>query len=356
MIGERSKQAGPEHRQDVGILITGGTPDRTNTNVALRALVAEGFADVLGEERVVNVPSEIAAARVRISRPRLVLVFGSVLLDRCEFSGLRRACDTAGCRLAFWLTDDPYEFDASPKVVGLADHIFSNDRWSAEHYHRENVWHLPLAASPRAHTSGILPASVAQRDVFFCGVGYPARVRLLKDLRSILERVHTLVMGERWDADDLPFCKNERLPTEQLPQYYASSAVVLSLGRDFHYANRRYQLAPSTPGPRTFEAAMAGACQFFFVDSLEVLDYFEPDTEIILFNDPAEFETRLTELLEDVEKRRHIGTAARVRCLREHTYAVRARQILERVGIRVARTTREASRPGKREAAVSRGR
>jgi spore maturation protein CgeB len=349
MIGKRLQQAGGARMRDVDVLITGGTPDRTNTNVALRTFVAEGFADVLGEDRVENVPYEIAAARIRISRPQLVMVFGSVLLDQCEFSGLRRACDDTGCSLTFWLTDNPYEFDASAKVVGLADHIFSNDRWAAEHYHQENVWHLPLAASPRAHTPRIVSASRAERDVFFCGVGYPARVRMLKDLRSILDRVQTEVVGERWDAEDLHFCKNERLPAEQLPQYYASSAVVLNLGRDFHYANRKYQLAPSTPGPRTFEAAMAGACQFFFVDSLEVLDYFQADTEIILFNDPSEFEARLTELLEDVEKRRHIGTAARARCLREHTYAVRARQILERVRFRLARTTGEARRTDKVE-------
>ena len=101
---------------------------------------------------------------------------------------------------------------------------------------------------------------------------------------------------------------------------------------------------------------MAGACQFFFVDSLEVLDYFEADTEIILFNDPSEFEARLTELLEDVDKRRNIATAARARCLREHTYAVRARQILERVGVRLARTTGEARHADKVEAVGSLGR
>jgi spore maturation protein CgeB len=355
MIGDRWREAGGAPMHAVDILITGGTPDRTNTNIALRTLAAEGFADVLGKDRVVNVPFEIAAARVRISRPRLVLVFGSILLDQCEFSGLRWACDDAGSCLAFWLTDDPYEFDTSAKITGLADHIFSNDRWSAEHYHRDNVWHLPLAASPRAHTPWIMPASKAQRDVFFCGVGYPRRARMLKDLRSILDRVHTEVLGERWDIEDLCFCKNERLPSEHLPQYYASSAVVLNIGRDFHYANRKYQLVPSTPGPRTFEAAMAGACQFFFVESLEVLDYFETDTEIILFNDPPEFEARLNELLEDVERRQRIGAASRARCLRDHTYAVRARQILKRVGVPLARTVDEPKCTGQVEPVVSLG-
>lgn len=125
------------------------------------------------------------------------------------------------------------------------------------------------------------------------------------------------------------FCKNERLPPEKLPEYYGSSAVVLNLGRDFHYANAKYLLAPSTPGPRTFEAAMAGACQFLFVNSLEVLDYFRADEEIVLFNDPAEFEARLAALLADNEARRQIGAAARARCLRDHTYAAPGRSCNE---------------------------
>jgi spore maturation protein CgeB len=82
---------------------------------------------------------------------------------------------------------------------------------------------------------------------------------------------------------------------------------------------------------------MAGACQFYFVDSLEILDYFHSEEEIVLFNDPTEFEARLKELLMDVERRKQIGNAARTRCLREHTYAARARQILERVGLPIGR-------------------
>ena len=320
--------------QPIEVLIAGGTPDRLNANAALRGFVAEGFSAILGEDRVANVPFETAIQRVKSTRPHLVLVFGSCLLDQCEYSGLRRACDEAGCPLAFWFHDDPYEFDAAVKAIPVADHIFSNDRWAAEHYHRENVWHLPLAASPRFHSPRVDTPRRPKRDLFFCGVAYPSRQRILKDLEPVLDRVHTEVFGEGWDVAEMRFCKNERLPPEKLPEYYGSSAVVLNLGRDFHYANAKYLLAPSTPGPRTFEAAMAGACQFLFVDSLEVLDYFRADEEIVLFNDPAEFEARLAALLADNEARRQIGAAARARCLRDHTYAARARQILQRVGVR----------------------
>jgi spore maturation protein CgeB len=320
----------------VRVMIAGAARDRTNTNSALREYVAEGFKEVLGQEFVGNVPFEIAAEQLRIARPDLLLVVGSCLPDQCEYSAFRGACNDLGCPLAFWLHEDPYEFDAAAKIVRLADYIFSNDRWAAEHYHRDNVWHMPLAASPIAHTRllhGPGGPGAGRMDVFFCGTAYPSRVRMMKDLRFTLDRVHTEVWGDGWGDCELAFCKNERLPYGRLPEYYATSAVVLNLGRDFHYANRKYHLAPSTPGPRTFEAAMAGACQLIFADSLEVLDYFRADEEIVLFNDPQEFDALLTELLEQPEKAARIGVAARARCIEEHTYAARARQILKKVGI-----------------------
>jgi spore maturation protein CgeB len=78
---------------------------------------------------------------------------------------------------------------------------------------------------------------------------------------------------------------------------------------------------------------MAGACQMIFVDSLEVLDYFNVDTEIVLCNNPSEFEFLLMDLLSNPEKRARIGAAARERCLKDHTYANRARRILVCTGI-----------------------
>jgi spore maturation protein CgeB len=322
------------------VLITGGTPDCINTNKSLRRHVVRGFEEILGPRQVVHVPLEVAQTRIRISRPALVLVFGSCLPDQCEYSGLRRACDQIGSSLAFWLHDDPYEFDANAKIVSLADYIFSNDRWAAEHYHRNNVCHVPLAACRLVHQTVAADRDGVQRtDVFFCGVAYESRVRLLTDLRPVLDRVHTEIYGEGWNSEQLRFCQNVRLPFDELPKRYAASAVVLNMGRDFHYANRKYHLAPSTPGPRTFEAAMAGACQMIFADSLEVLDYFQVGEEILLFNEPAEFERLLMQMIEQPQARARIGAAARSRCLREHTYAARARKILGRVGIEITNSS-----------------
>jgi spore maturation protein CgeB len=322
--------------RNLRVLITGGTPDRMNRNVALRHYVAEGFSEILGGQQVVDLPVEVAASRVRTWNPQLVLVFGSCLPDECDYTELRYACDQAKALLAFWLHDDPYEFDSHAKLLRIADHIFSNDRWASMHYHRENVWHLPMAASPTAHTSGMdVSEEAKKRDVFFGGVGFQNRRRILKDLSGILSKVHTEIYGDEWNTDDLLFCRNQRIPNEALKDYVASSRIVLNLGRDFHYANKKYDLVPSTPGPRTFEAAMAGACQMMFADSLEVMDYFELGSEIVLFDDPSDFEAKLIDLLGHPEKRFKMGTAARARCLKEHTYAARASKILDLTGIQI---------------------
>lgn len=326
-----------EVTDNLRVIITGGTPDWVNRNVSLRKYVADGFAEVLGWDQVVNLPLEVVPSRVRKWMPGLVVVFGSCLPDYCEYSELRHACDQAGAIMAFWVHDDPYEFDSNAKIVRIADHIFSNDRWASEHYNRENVWHLPMAASPMlrhpveevAHGDD----DAKQRDVFFCGVGFQNRKRMLKDLSAILNKVHTEIFGDEWDTAELPFCYNQRIPNDQMSEYYASSRIVLNLGRDFNFANSKYLLTPSTPGPRTFEAAMAGACQMMFVDSLEIMDYFEIDKEIVLFDNPAEFETKLIDLLNDSDKRARIGVSAHLRCLKEHTYAARAQQILANTGV-----------------------
>lgn len=315
----------------IEMVITGGTPDHLNWNTVLRSYAAEGFEEVLGSKAVANVPLEMADERVLREHPRLVLVFGSCFVDSCNYSRLRDACDRIGCPLAFWLHDDPYEFDAAARVVRLADHIFSNDRWAAEHYHRDRVWHLPLAASPTAHRRS--HNDEMTRDVFFCGIAYKSRRRIIQDLAHVLRSVRTEIFGDGWDSKALPFCINRRVDNAGLADRYAASRVVLNLGRDFHLSNQKYQLDPSTPGPRTFEAAMAGSCQMMFADSLEILDYFKLDEEIVLFDNPKEFEELLTDLLEHPNKRAAIGMAAQARCLKDHTYACRARAMLRCIGL-----------------------
>jgi spore maturation protein CgeB len=254
---------------------------------------------------------------------------GSCMPSTSHYLGLKEvALDTGAC-LAFWLHDDPYEFDFSYKVIPLADVIFSNDRWTATHYAHPNVHHLPLAADPDAHVREWNPEKA--RDVFFCGVGFPNRVALLRDSVKALASFEVSVVGSEWPSD-LPFAQNQRVPNAELPDWCASSLVTLNLGRRFNLANSRFNLEASTPGPRTFEAAAAGTVQCFFVESLEIESYYEEGSEILLFDTPLELRRHVEMVLDDRPRAQAIATASRERTLRDHTYANRAARILEIFG------------------------
>lgn len=138
-------------RKTMRLLIVGASPDRINTNTTLRKYVAEGFFSILGEDNVCNCQLESASEAILRTQPNLVLCFGSCMPDLSGYLELRKSCDQNNIPLAFWLHDDPYEFDYSFKVESIADWIFSNDKWASLHYNHPNTHHLPLAGSPRHH-------------------------------------------------------------------------------------------------------------------------------------------------------------------------------------------------------------
>ena len=77
--------------------------------------------------------------------------------------------------------------------------------------------------------------------VFFCGVCFDNRARLLRDLKPILMRLNTTVLGAGWDTAALPFARNLRLDRESIPGYSRISQVASIFSaarRQFCYKNQ----------------------------------------------------------------------------------------------------------------------
>lgn len=312
--------------KNIKIMICSASPDRVNNNAILRNYVARGFSQIVGNDRTACCSLDLAETAVLQFKPDVVVVFGSCMPDSCDYNALRQYCARSGATLAFWLHDDPYEFDFNYKIYQHADIIFSNDRWAVTHYDHQRVFHLPLAADPVAHFKPV--GQKIERDVFFCGVGFENRRVLLSDCRGIFEGLNIEIYGSEWPTD-LPFCNNKRINNSTLTDYYASSLVTLNIGRRFNLANQRYQLDPSTPGPRTFEAALAGAVQCMFVEGLEIAEYFEPGKEIFLFDSPGELKKIIEMLAETPALHRDVSRAAQQKATRSHTYKERAMKMME---------------------------
>jgi spore maturation protein CgeB len=314
---------------DVAIVST--APDELNTNHGLRDHVAEGFAQALPRGASVrSAASEDACNLIEASRPALVVALGSIMPDNTGIRDLRRSCDRVGAHLALWLHDDPYELDFAHRAEDVADSIFTCESAAVPYYRHPSVFHLPLAASPTFHFRPI--EAEYDYDISFCGYAYENRVAFVRDLLEIGHPARLAVLGDGWPSLDWQVV-NKRLSPGQLADLYARSMLVLNIGRDHDLANARHQPAASTPGPRTFEAAMAGAAQAYFTTSLEVTDYFEPEAEIVLIDSARDlvsaFERFAGAPLELIEVRQ----AAQARALRDHTYAARARKLLRICGM-----------------------
>jgi spore maturation protein CgeB len=309
------------------VVVTSTLIDRLNTNASIRDYLFKSFVEILGSEHVACCPFELAARQIRELRPRLVIAVGSLASDTSDLRRLRQSADASGSLLAYWLHDDPYEFDYAFKAELTADVVFSSDAWSVAHYRHSNVYHLPLAAFPAVHSRSILPVREREFALFFCGVAYPNRVDLLRKADLTLCRYPVAVLGEGWPAE-IRCARNRRLSATEVADHAQRARLTLNVGRELNIANRRYALPSSTPGPRTFEIAQAGSAQLFFASSLEVLDYFQSGSEIILIDSVKDIELALEQAYDEPDAIEAIAARAQARALKDHSYTNRAFRIL----------------------------
>ena len=310
-------------------MVSGAFPNSLNRNAGIVDFIVRGFQEELSDEnQVFKSFYEVLAADVERLKPDLVVMVGSAMPDFIDYAIIRKMCDKVGSVLAFWALDDPYEFDMNYKFFDLADVIFSNDKTAVDYYFLDNVFHLPTAADKKAHYRDLGRGEQKDLDIFFCGVAFSNRQQLIEDIEPTLIKHNCLICGEDWDTDSCRIAINRRIETKEIADWYNRSWITLNIGRRLDKANKRFKLIPSTPGPRTFEAALAGTVQLFFLEDLEIEEYFELGQEILVFETPAEFSQIVSELLENSERMLNIARACQEKALRQHTYTHRAAAIL----------------------------
>ena len=134
--------------------------------------------------------------------------------------------------------------------------------------------------------------------------------------------------GAGWDDRPLPpnVAYLGHVGTGEHNAFNATPLAVLNVLREGMAANG------FSPATRVFEAAGAGAC--VVTDAWEGIELFlEPGEEVLVAADGAEVAAHLQAL--DAATARAIGERARRRLFREHTYAHRAGQVEELLGVRV---------------------
>lgn len=124
-------------------------------------------------------------------------------------------------------------------------------------------------------------------------------------------------LGDTGRAELLPY-----LSFSKLREYACRSKINLCVTRQAHAS------VFASSSSRPFELASLGAC-IVSNPYLGIETWFEPGKEIVTINSPEEAVERYQWLLTHESERKAIGTAARHRVLKEHTYRHRAQQLVE---------------------------
>ncbi len=174
-----------------------------------------------------------------------------------------------------------------------------------------------------------------QHDVFFYGYGDKFRREWMRELVGEPSRrlpdVDFALGGEDFQVDIGRARSLGVIPFNAFNRAISSSRVALNVTRRAHATVR----ASSTARP--FELAMAGAAIVSNPhDGIET--WFEPGRELLVVEDADGATAAYRELLGDPGAAEELGARARERALDEHTYAHRARRLLDLIGLGVRET------------------
>ena len=309
----------------MNILVSSGTSDAINTNQRLRQRIAHGFNE-LGHLSI-DAPIDELPQLLQLSCFDFLLITGSIADSSVDLADVVRLAQSRNIVVAFWLHDDPYEFDMHWRLESLGCTVFSNEPNCIPYYPQGcRAKSLALAASPLDDLQ--LPICIDPEpkfDLAFCGVAFPQRIAILRQLSDAGFSI--ACWGDGW-PDDLACAVNCRLGPVGLRQLYSQCCFVLNLGREVQIANQNKQIASSTPGPRTFEAGLMGSIQLYLGQSPKIANYYAPSDGVIPVRRVDEICSLIKQAREHLDWRQNLSQAAINRTRRDHLYRHRCHDLL----------------------------
>jgi len=251
------------------------------------------------------------------------VIFGmaqSPLSDTDILAQFRRS----GIKLCYWFVEDFELFTYWQEIAPSFDHFFTIQRdpfWEKlSQLNCRNYYYLPLAFDSSAE----YPAweEKPKVGISFMGAPYPNRVNLFG--RLVARDFH--IYGEGWDRHDNPKTAvgDRRITEREALEIYLRSCINLNL----HSSARPDEMGRGDfVNPRTFELAGLGAFQLTDMRRLLTL-HFDPADEVVALSSWDDMEKAMDYFLGNEAERDAIGRKARERVLREHTYTLRAAEIM----------------------------
>jgi spore maturation protein CgeB len=245
-------------------------------------------------------------------------------------------CRSYNTRVAFWDVDAPATLsrvetnptDAFRALIPEYDFIFTYGGGDpvVDHYQRlgaANCHPIYNALDPETHHP-VPPDPAMACDLLFVGHRLPDRERRVEEFffraAELAPDLRFALGGEGWGGKRLP--ANVRwighVGTRDHNRVNCSARMVLNINRDSMAG------VGFSPPTRVFEAAGSAAC--LITDRwMGIEQFFAPEKEILVAGSAEEIVSCLRNI--SAARAREIGENMRARALRDHTYALRAREV-----------------------------
>jgi spore maturation protein CgeB len=292
------------------------------------------YAEVI----VYETPRQVDSLMARACDADLVIKHSGVGADDELLEAGVLECRSSETQVAFWDVDAPATLarvednarDPFRRLIPEYDFVFTYGGGPpvVERYTRlgaRNCHPIYNAVDPETHHP-VAPDPALQCDLVFVGHRLPDRERRVEDFflraAAMAPELSFVLGGEGWAGKPMPH--NVRwighVATEAHNRVNCSARMVLNINRD---SMAQTGFSPPT---RVFEAAGAGAC--LITDAWTGIEtFFAPESEILIASSAEEIVNLLRQTT--AAKAAEIGNRMRERALRDHTYALRARQVHE---------------------------
>src|SRR5580765_5417209 len=244
-------------------------------------------------------------------------------------------CRSANTRVAFWDVDAPATLsrvetnpaDAFRALIPEYDFIFTYGGGApvVDHYQRlgaANCHPIYNSLDPETHYP-VPPDPDFACDLLFAGHRLPDRERRVEQFffraAELAPGFRFALGGEGWGGKQLPANVHwiGHVGTGDHNRVNCSARMVLNINRDSMAG------VGFSPPTRVFEAAGAGVC--LVTDQWKGIEkFFEPGEEILVAGSAEEIVVYLRSITSAQAKK--IGSNMRQRALRDHTYALRAKE------------------------------
>jgi len=278
-----------------------------------------------------NLVDLLLVNKVKEIKPDILFVFkGETLLK-----GTIKKISKMGIVTVNWANDEPFgELWKSNKIKNIDeyDFFFVFDKIFINKLKKinENIFQLPPGADPFEIYKEEIPLKERKYkyDLSLLGTRYEVREKLLKQLKQF----NPAIAGPSWNKtikELKPFVKKSKyFSIRDLVRFFNQSKINLNIY--YYHTQNSNVVEPHNriPQSRTFE--LPASKSFQICENLrDIPTYFEPDKEIVLYDNIDDLKKKISYYLENPSERIKIVEAAYRRIVKEHTLVHRMKTMIE---------------------------